>query len=74
MKAFVNEMKLLEERKDFIFNRSENHYWNITGRRKYPELYQTIQPILEKNKLKSKDFYNVVVKNWDFLGKNCSVG
>ena len=74
MKAFVNEMKLLEERKDFIFNTSENHYWNITGRRKYLELYQTIKQILEKSKVKSKDFYNVVVKNWDFLGKNCPVG
>ena len=33
IKAFVNEMKLLEEgtRKDFIFNMSSKHYWDITG-------------------------------------------
>ena len=44
MKTFVNKMKLLEEgtRKDFIFNMSAKHYWNITDRRKYSVLYQTI--------------------------------
>ena len=49
MKPFVNEMKLLEEgkRKNFTFNMYAKHYWNITGRRKYPAIYQTIQLMLE---------------------------